>query len=355
MYAPKVLEGDTQPWMLLGALIALLTFRTQSFLRRDAVLAVALAALALLFVFGRSGLTAESLRSTYVLGTFAILFVVAKRGGHDLFAVGVRITLLIWFLVGAYQYVALLMNLPVNFVGRFVEGRSGVPSLTAEASYFGSLSVLMSMYLLHFGRRTDLPYHAMAVLSVLMSGSLLAAVLLLFPFLYLRNSWKLLAFAAVATLITLDAAINEAGLTARVAGFASIEEGALGVLLDPSLNLRLGHIYFTLWENLGRELLLRNPIDFMAEYNTFAQQSGVLIPTESNFVLPIAGELLYLSGPAGLAIALMIVFGAANGGSLAGTTLLRAAFALACLLNPISVANPLLIFFATQPKRCLPQ
>ncbi len=251
-------------------------------------------------------------------------------------------------MVGLYQYLALLLGLPVGFAGRFVEGRSGVPSLAAEPSYFGSLAILMAMYLLHRGKRSDAIFVAIAVISVLMSGSVLALLLLGFPFLYLRTPVKLLAAGATTLLVFADAAFNQAGLTARLGGFHSAGEGLVGILVDPSLNLRFGQIWFTLWENVVRELAFASAVSFGDQYNAFGAATGFLIPTESDFILPMAGELIYDSGVIGLAIVVLLMRHAWAGGASTGEKLIRLAFVAACLVNPVSVANPFLVFFVLQ-------
>jgi len=354
LYVPKVLEGDTQPWVLIGALMALFAYRPRRFFLTAAAPAVLLSAAALTMYALRAGFGPETIRAAYIFLTFSVLYVIVLRGGGNAFRNGVRLTLLIWFAVGAYQYIAILIGLPVEFVGRFVEGRGGVPSLAAEPSYFGSLAVLMAMYLLHDRQRGDDFFVAIAVMCVLMSGSLLAFLLLAFPFLYLRFDVKLIAGAAVAGLVLLDASFNDAGFTARLAGLKSIEQGFASLLADPSLNLRFGHIQFVLWDNLIPQLFWRNPIDFQNQYNSFAASTGVLIPTGSNFILPMAGELIYGGGLFGLGIVILLVVAAWRGGARFGEGLVRASFVIACLLNPISIANPFLVFYAFQERPCKP-
>jgi hypothetical protein len=262
----------------------------------------------------------------------------------------VQIVLVVWFLVGLYQYLAVQLGLPVSFAGRYVEGRSGIPSLAAEPSYFGSLSIIMAMYLLHDRQKGDWIFLTIAILNVLMSGSILSVLLLGFLFLYLRPTTMLLAAGAFILLVMVDATVNEAGLTARLAGFRTAGEGIVGILLDPSLNLRAGHIWYTLWQNLPAQLAFANPIDFQNQYNSFAAGTGVLIPTESNFILPMAGELIYSGGVFGLAIVLMLIWRGASAGPTPWLKLVRGLFVLACFLNPISIANPFLIFYICQPK-----
>jgi hypothetical protein len=352
LYVPKVLEGDTQPWVLIAALIALFSYRPRQFIQRKDLPAILLGVLALAAYVARAGLGLEAVRAAYIFLTFAVFWILANRGGHDWFRIAVRYVLLVWFLVGLYQFLALRLGLPVSFAGRFIEGRNALPSLTAEPSYFGSLSVLMAMYLLHDRKPGDGWFVALATLNVLMSGSLLSVLLLGFPLLYLRFGLKVAAAIALFGLLVLDATFNEAGIVARLAGFQSAGEGLVGVILDPSLNLRIGHVWFALWSNLPASLVFAHPIDFQNQYNAFAAGTGVLIPTESNFILPIAGELVYNGGLFGAAIVAMLVYRGASAGPTFGQRLIRGGFIIACLLNPISIANPFLIFYVLQEKPC---
>jgi hypothetical protein len=347
MYAPKVLEGDTQPWVLIGTVIALFFYRPRQFLLRKDLGVILVAFAALAAYAARAGFVAETVRAAYIYLNFICLWALAQRG-DSYFAAGVRYTLVLWFLVGAYQYAAVQLGLPVEFAGRYVAGRSGVPSLAAEASYFGSLSILGCMYLLQAGRRSDLPFLLLGVLNVLMSGSLLAVLMLVFPFLYLPWRIKILAGSLFLLLFVLDASINEAGLTARLAGFGSAGEGLVALFVDPSLNLRAGHIWYTLWAALPASLSFQNSINFQDSYNAFASSTGILIPTESPYIVTMAGELVHGGGLFGAIIIGILLVSAWRGGSTGWERLIRASFVGACLLNPVSIANPFLVFFCNQ-------
>lgn len=352
LYVPKLLEGDTQPWVLIAAILALFSYRPRLFIQRKDLPVILLGLLALSAYVVRAGLGLETLRAAYIFLTFVILWILANRGGQDWFRVGVRYVLLVWFLVGLYQFLALRLGFPVSFAGRFIEGRNALPSLTAEPSYFGSLSVVMAMYLLHDRKPGDRWFVTLATLNVLMSGSLLSVLLLGFLLLYLRFNLKVATAILLAGMLALDGTFNEAGIVARLAGFQSAGEGLVGVILDPSLNLRIGHVWFTLWSNLLASLAFAHPIDFQNQYNAFAAGTGVLIPTESNFILPMAGELVYNGGVFGAAIAALLVYRGGQAGPTSGRRLVRGGFLVACLLNPISIANPLLIFYVLQEKPC---
>lgn len=350
MYVPKLLEGDTQPWVLLGAVFALFTYRPQAFVHRRDLGVLVVVLLALAAYVARAGFVIDAIRAAYIYLTFAVIWLLAQRGGHDYFRLAIKYTLTVWFFVGIYQYIAVLLGFAVEFTGRYVEGRSGVPSLTAEPSYFGSLSVLMAMYLLNDLRRNDWGFIAMAVLNVLLCGSVLAILLLGFVFLVMRPIVQIVLGSVFAGLIVLDAAFNTAGLSARFAMFKVDFADIVSILIDPSLNLRWGHIEFTLISNFWNSVFFLSPVSFESQYNDYVNQSFYLIATGSNFILPMAGELIYGGGFFGL----MLIFIFMRRGYLGGPTmwqrLVRAGFVLACLLNPVSIANPLFVYFVLQAR-----
>lgn len=356
IYVPKVLEGDTQPWVLLGALLALFLFRPRQFLARQDFPEILLALMSLAAYAMRGGFTAETLRLAYIFVTFSMLWMIIGRGGHDLLRQGVRLTLVVWFAVAAYQYVALQLGLPVSFSGRFMEGRSGVPGLAAEPSYLGSLSVLMMMILLHDRRPGDIPFLVFGLLNVLISGSLLSLLLLGFAGAYMRPAELLAAGLFFLVVLLADFAINPGGgLSARLTSLTDFGTGLVALLLDPSLNLRIGHVWFTLWENLGTSLLFAHPVAFMDQYNQFASRTDLLfMQTESNFILPMAGELVYSGGVFGFMLAVLLIIRAGAAGQSRLRRFIRGSFMLACLLNPVSIANPFLVFYALQRRPCQP-
>jgi hypothetical protein len=348
LFVPKLLAGDTQPWVLLGAVFALFTFRPRQGLSRRDLPALLLALLALAAYVGRVGLVLETVRAAYIYLMFAVFWVLGNRGGDRYFRVAVCYVLALWFLVGLTQYVSVQLGYDIGFSGRYVAGRSGVPSLAAEPSYFGSLSVVMAMYLLNGLEPRERPFVALAILNVLMSGSILAVLLLGFPLLYLRPRHLLLAGGALALLVLLDASVNQAGLSARVAGFQTAGQGLVALLLDPSLNLRWGHIEFTMLTNFWQSVFFLSPVSFEAQYNAYAASTGYLIATGGNFILPIAGELVYGGGLFGLLIILLLLWRGTLGGESGWRRFVRGSFVFACLLNPVSIANPMLIYFVLQ-------
>jgi hypothetical protein len=346
MYFPKVLEGDTQPWVLLGALIAFFAFRTRRLVLRADVTLALLALLCVIVFAMRGGFGPDLLRATYTQTTFIVLWMVCRRDRGEFLPTAIRLTAAVWFAVGLYQYLFVALGLPVEIAGRYIEGRSGVPSLTSEPSTFGSLSVLQMMYMLSERNPRNNPYIAGAAISVVMSGSLLAFALLVFPLMKLTMRWRIGVILAIALLVFADYTLTTAGLTSRVADLASPVAGAAAVVLDPSLNLRFGHVYFTLFENLRQSLLMLSPVDFMAQYNAFADDSGIFIETGTNFILTGAGDLIYGSGPVGALLLFAFIRRALSQSSTRAKKFEKVVFIAACMLNPIYLSNAFLVMYA---------
>lgn len=345
MYFPKVFDGDTQPWVLIGGIIALLTFRVRmGVLKQD--LPLLLLSLACIGAYAiRSTVPRELLRFAFINISFIVLWVVCRREKGDIFPGMIRVTIVVWMLVGLYQYFGTMLGLDVQLFGRFGSGNKGVPSLTAEPSFYGSYSVIQMMYLISEGRKSNRPYILGAAVSVLLSGSLLAILLLGFPVSRLKLRAKVLAFGGGILVLLLGGVLTD-GISARLAVFQNADMSnpffLYSFLIDPSLNLRVGHIYFTLWHNLLPSLTLTTPLQFQDDYNSFAIGSGLFIRTASNFILPSAGEMVYEAGIAGLALIFMI---ARRGQTLVKTRsakLFKAAFIVACMLNPVPISA---IFF----------
>lgn len=347
LHTPKLLEGDTQPWVLLAGLLALLTFKQQHFLKSKDIPLLVLSVLCVFSYAFRASVDSELLRVIYMHVAFMVFWMIIRRESTDLFPIAIRFTVVVWLVVGLYQYVAVILELPVEFTGRFVGGRSGVPSLTAEPSFYGSMSMLHLMYLLNDqSGRHKLWFCLAAGASVLLSGSLLALLLLVFPLLKLRLFWLFVALTAGGAVVFVDSLINPGGLTMRLAAVLQDGFGFGVILVDPSLNLRFGHIYFTLIHNFFPSLLLSSPVNFMADYNQFAATSSSYIYTGSNFILPALGELVYNSGSFGLALAIGIILFAVRASP--RRWLEKIAFMSACLLNPLQISNPFLLIYALQ-------
>lgn len=344
-YVPKILEGDTQPWVLLASLLALVTFRTDTLVRKDDYPLFGLGVLCATVYTLRSPLDLGLLRQIYTQAAFLILWIIARRERGDYFPGAVRLTIMIWFVVGIVQWTFVWLGIPIDFAGRFVEGRGGIPSLTPEASYYGSLSVLQMMYLMSRGRAENAPFVVMAGLSVLLSGSVLAILLLIFPL--TKLGWRMGAVAIVlaAVALTAEYAFGLGGIEQTLGRF-NVQESLLSVFGDPSLNLRVGHIFFTLYEHVWDSLTFATSIDFMNQYNSFARRGGLFIDTGSNFILPAAGELVYSSGVFGLVLIYAVIRRALALSVSRSAKIEKLTLILVCLLNPIPLSNPFLVMYA---------
>ncbi len=350
MYLPKLLQGDTQPWILFCAILALFSYRTHAFIadpRRDVVL-ITLSALSLFAYIIRSPFNLLVVRETYTQFTFVCLWLVCSRGHSAHFSWALRFTVAIWFAFGAYETLSVALGhglgVPEFLIGRFVPGRSGVPGLTAEPSFYGSLSMVQMMYLLSERDRKNAPYIVCAGLSVILSGSVLALILLAFPCMKLPSRYRIAAFVVLPAIGIANYFFSFAGLVTRVAylDFRSVT----ALLLDPSLNIRLGNIYYTLWVHLIPSLSLTTQVDYQREYSAFAAYSGVFYDPNTPFILPAIGALIYGSGAFGLLQLLAFLDSARRQGAGFMGKVEKIVFVVACMLNPITLANPFLIIYS---------
>jgi len=350
MYYPRVIDGDTQPWILLAAVLAFFTFRTDRFLdRRDSFIILLIFSSILLYIF-RSSSDFGILRNTYTYLIFFIFWTLCRRENGEYFSFAIKATVIIWFLVGVYQFVSIKIGYPIDFPGRYVVGRGGVPSLTAEPSFYGSLSVIQLMYLICEKKRSNNLFIICAIASVGMSGSLLAMILIIFPVLMLPPTIRAWMFISIMILVTMEYMTGSFGIASRMDAVTSRGIDLSSLLLDASLNLRAGHLYFTMYENLPAELFFYNPINFMYQYNLFASQSGLFMETGSNYVLSGMGEMIYGTGI--LAIILLVLFLKRVMRTYSGSMnkIIKVIFILLCMMNPISLANIFLVSYALKKE-----
>ena len=354
MYYPKLLEGDTQPWVLSAGLVALLAFRTESFVKRGDGLLIGLSMLCILAYALRSTSGFFLLRNVYTYVTFLVLWIVCQRAKGDYFPVAVKATVVIWFSVGLYQYVATSLGYQVAIAGRYLPGRMGPPSLTAEASYYGSLSMVQLMYILAEKSVKKGFYIGCAIASVVLSGSLLAMILLVFPLRRVPRGWRIATILLLPLLVAGDFYLTSAGVTSRLRSVTGEGLSVTGLFLDASLNLRIGHTYFTMVKHLVPSLLFLGPIDFMTQYNDFAVRSTLFIETGTNYILPAIGEMIYGAGLLAAVLLLVILKRAQETCSTRMDKLEKVAFILACMLNPITIANVFLVLYAQVPCASAP-
>lgn len=356
MFFPHVLEGDTQPWILIVSLLAVCTFRTdQFFFKRDlAILLLSPLCILAFAVRNESGFLL--LRYCYMHIAFLALWLVMRREQGQFFPTAIRLTIVIWFLVGFYEFANVSLGhglgMPELFAGSYSTGRSGVPSLGPEPSYYGSLSVIMMMYLLTEKRASDWPYIVMAAISVILSGSMLSAGLLIFPIMRIRMKYRVLLFILLPLAVLMDSVLTSGGLSARLSGIVGgAGNGLIGILLDVSLNLRAGAIFYTLYETLTSSLLFQHPIAYMEQYNNFAANSGIFVATEGEIILSAIGELIYYSGLIGLALVIVFFRESLDASNTTRDKFEKFVFLLACMLNPIVLSNPFLIAYAQKRAR----
>ena len=345
MYYPKVVDGDTQPWVLIAGLIALFTFRTEHFVNKRDWPLVILSVLCVGAYAARAEVGFGLLRAAYTYVAFLVLWTVCQRDTGKYLTVAVKATVIVWFAVGILQYVLVHQGIDIG-MGRYQPGRSGVPSLTAEASFYGSISMLQLMYLLSLRKPGNRIYIAAASASVVLSGSVLAMLLLIFPLWKLPLKYRFLAAIVLAALVAGDYYLSSAGLGARLVSIGAGGADFGSAALDASLNLRLGNIYFTLVRNLIPSLLMQGPVSFMSQYNSFAHDSGVFIGVESDNILPALGEMIYGSGIIGVALLMVFLKRALEHCRTRRSKFERLVFIFVCMLNPISLSNIFLIMYA---------
>lgn len=349
MYFPKLLGGDTQPWVFVAALIALFTFRTDQFMkvRRDLPL-ITLSLMCIAVYMLREPSTYDAVRNAYTYMAFIVFWLVSQRESGGYFSIAVKVTVVVWFAVGLYQYLAIKLGYAVYIPGRYLEGRMGPPSLTAEASYYGSISMLHLMYLLTEKGKQNTIYILLSVASIILSGSLLAMVLFVFPLMRLPLKFRLLALIILPIFVVADYYYTSTGVTSRLISIFSDGLSFEGAFRDASLNLRAGHIYYTMYENLIPSLFWSGRTDFMLQYNAFGEQNGLLIPTESNYILPAMGEMIFSSGLFALVLLVFFFKHIIETCETRKDAYEKVAFVIACMLNPISISNIFLIIYATK-------
>ena len=345
MYFPKLLEGDTQPWIFAAALVALVSFRTEQFLSKKDVPVIVLVLACIVAYIYRVEETYALLRHFYTYVAFLVFWIVCRREKGEYFIYAVKLTVVVWFVVGLYQFVTTKLGYQIYIPGRFLPGRMGPPSLTAEASYYGSISMIHLMYMLSDKRKYATIYIVCALASVVLSGSLLAMTLLIFPLLKLPRKYSITIGLVICVMIIGDFYITSSGVASRLASIFENGVSVNGVLQDASLNLRAGHIYYTLVDNFFASLLLLSPTNYMDQYNAFARDTGILIETGSNFILPAVGEMIYSAGLPALMLFTYILYRAQKTCVDLKGRLIQVAFIIACMLNPITISNIFLVMY----------
>jgi hypothetical protein len=356
VYWPRWLESDTQIWVSMGALISCFVFWPRS--DRAGLTRLYLPVIAALCCLAIYLLTETdqqvNIRYAGIMVTFSLLWIIACRGGQEFVGTAIRLTIVIWFVVGFYQLIAIRLGLPVEFFGRYVAGRSGVPSLTAEPSFFGSISVLHLMYLLGENKPKNRFYICISVLNVLLSGSILSYVFLVIPLFRLDYKYILAGILVLFLFTTQGVRLSESGMFSRISniGVVSVFSDPMKIVRsDASTNFRVGHAIFTLYENLDESILMKNTSSFREEYNSWAFRQGGYMYNSSDFILVSGGELLFFCGPFGLMLILSLMFIGTREFSSNKRKFEKIAFMSLCLLSPISFSNPFFVFYLAQRAR----
>jgi hypothetical protein len=347
MYWPKLLEGDTQPWVVIATAIAFLAYwpKSRSAYNKEILVTCGLAVLSLAVYFGRAPYPDALLRYAAMIITFILLWVVFRRATDTRFVFIIRLTIILWFLVGFYQLAAVRLGLPIEFGGRYVASRSGVPSLTAESSFYGTISVLQIMYLITEKDKKNNIYIYIAAASVIISGSAIALLLLSVPLLRLKLNYKLFGIIFLILFIFSGFDIFNSGLFNRFQQFNFSDIGTRFLERDASTNLRVGHIIFTLYENIIDQLFYSSSILFENEYNSWAYNSNIFIYNGSDNILTIAGELIFRSGAIGFTLILTLFLTAWKSASKGYDRIEKLLFLILCLANPLNLSNPFLILY----------
>ncbi len=349
---PKVLDGDTQPWLLVGCILSISFFMTR--FRRDYSLTVIgfLCLACVLIVCVRGADLTITLRYVYVYLMCFMLFLLLRDTSEEARSLAVRYAIVVWFLFGAVQYVFLVFGIAIEFTGRFVEGRTGVPSILAEPSFFGSLSALGAIHLLRVGgRKKEVPFILAAVANVVMSGSIISFGFLSLAAMFLPRRAILPAAAAAAALLWLDLNYGYAGITSRIYNIRGVSNLENLLLVDPSISLRLGHLTFTLWYALPEALVWSLPLKFQLLYNNYAVGSGYHMLTSSEFILPAAGDIVFSTGAAGALLLAFLIRLSLRAEPSSASRWRKAILIAVCLVNPIGLQSPFFMLLLLSAER----
>jgi hypothetical protein len=348
-FFPRVFDGDTQPWPLLAAMILVISSKTARRLTSVDVVVLCLVTFAIMGCFARAGFSDSSVRFAYKLMSFAAFWLCARSVSTKLVAQGMKMVIAIWFLVGLYQTVAIAIGMDVLFAGRIVVGRSGVSSLTPEPSLYGMLSIVALLYLFLSKEGARSVYVFMAFANVFLSGSFLAMIASLFVVAALSFRAKIAFLMGLAPVMFFAVSILDFQFLNRV---LSLWESGLewqALLLDYSINLRIGHIVYTLGPALLFSLVFLAPLSFEEAYNVWARSTSTFFPTGSNFILTSMGDVIYSGGIFGLG--LLIVFLVSSYRRERRKPWIKVFFIVFLMLTQIGFASMFLVLFGLQEKR----
>ena len=348
-FYPRVLDGDTQPWALLTTLLLFtLSHTAQRFRNRDLIITAAVIGGVLTF-FSRAGIDEETLRFTYKMLAFLFLWFVVPTLPSNLVSQSLKTVIVIWFFAGLLQVLIVELGISSELSGRFVHGRSGVPSLTPEPSLFGMLSLLAYFILLSGQKETPWIYGMLVIGNVIMSGSILAIVLT--TLIFFMINWRLRIFAIVLVIPTAVYILSTSEFSAlnRFQAFLESELSWRLLLHDYSFNLRAGHFVYTMWVSLPDALFMKTSPDFMTSYNIWATQTQYFNITESNFILTGLGRVIYRGGPFGIFILFMLLLRAWQ--STNDRKLTKLAVLIFLLTAQLDISNAFIVLYALRKEQ----
>ncbi|MBL4783835.1 MAG: hypothetical protein JKY49_00245 [Cohaesibacteraceae bacterium] len=346
-FYPKLIDGDTQPWPLLASLLLFGLSRRAKQMSRLDLLMVAVTIASFIVYFPRSGFNQDLARFAYKLIAFNLLWFCVPSLPPVLVSRAMRWVIAIWFIVGLLQTLAMMLGIDVSYSGRFVPGRSGVPSLAPEPSLYGTLSIVALLYLIASKDGVRPAYIFMAFANVFLSGSILSILVSALVVLFFGYRTKLV-------LVTLALGLGFFILSSDLLFLSRVNniiDSGLKLellLLDYSINLRVGHIIYTLWEVLPSALIFQTSAEFGNEYNLWVAKNQLFYPTGSDFILTGMGNIIYRGGIFGLLV-LVLVFVTAY-----RLTPERRVFKLMVLgglmLAQLDLSSPFIILYALQRK-----
>lgn len=345
-FYPRVIDGDTQPWPFLATVLLFVLSSAIKGVTRADVLVVGVTLGCLVMYLLRTGIDEDFLRFAYKMMAFILLWLCVPALPPALIARAMRWVIAIWFFVGLLQTLAVAIGLDVSFSGRFVWGRSGVPSLTPEPSLYGTLSVVALLYLLMSKEGARPPFVFMGLGNVFLSGSILAIMASCFVVLLLDVRTRIFLFVTVFPAVALAVSSTNFMFLTRLNSVLGSSANSAGLLLDPSFNARVGHVVYTLWVALPSALIFQTAPDFERSYNTWAARSDLFGPTSSNFILTGMGDIIYRGGAFGLAL-LIIIYTTAFQTSRANRTL-KLAIITCLMLSQVGISSAFFILFVQQ-------
>lgn len=301
-FFPKLVDGDTQPWPLVGVVLLLFANRAAIRISTIDMGVLSLAILAVMTFFMRAGFSEASARFAYKVISFTLFWFCSRTVSSALVSLGMKMVIVIWFVVGLFQTMAVSLGQSAWITGRFVEGRGGVPSLAPEPSLYGMLSVVAILYLLFSERHTRPVFILMALANVFMSGSALAVIASIFVVSMLRFRTKLVFFTVLVPFVGYLVSTIGFQFLNRVIDLFGENADFQSLIMDYSINLRVGHIVYTLGPALLTSLFFLNDLVFEEAYNDWALSTFTFFPTGSDFILTGIGDIVYNGGIFGLGL-----------------------------------------------------